>query len=198
MHGKSLVSNKWTPLERKAGISHKCANCRNLTAGIFYKTAKHKVPSRSVWALSGHSNMLTWVISGHSHMLMWVTSGYSHMLTWVMSGHSHILTRVMSGHSHTLTWVMSGNFHMLTWVMNGHSHTLMWVESGYSHMLTFSTLPIASFWSRSEHCKITNHSEIQDEQAAQQSLHGAPDVNTIYCCWWAEFAILHNGILCDY
>lgn len=60
MRGKSLVSNKWTPLERKTGgteagggdgaldllTSHKCADSRNLTAGLLYKTAKHQVPSR--------------------------------------------------------------------------------------------------------------------------------------------------------
>lgn len=65
-------------------------------------------------------------------------------------------------------------------------------------MLTFSTLPLASFWSRSEHCKTPNHSEIQDEQSVWQSLNRAPDVNTIYRCWWAEFAFLHIGALCDY
>lgn len=87
---------------------------------------------------------------------------------------------------------------MLTWVMNEHSHTLMWVATGHSHMLTFSTLPLASFWFRSEHCKIPNHSEIQDEQSVWQSLNRAPDVNTMYRCWRAEFAILHTGALCDY
>lgn len=48
MHGKSRVSNKWAPLGRKTGrtdagggdgvlnfLSHKCANCRDLTTGIF-------------------------------------------------------------------------------------------------------------------------------------------------------------------
>lgn len=102
MHGKSLVSNKWTLLERKTGrtdagggdraldllISHKRTDCRDLTAGIFYKTAKHQVTSRSVWALNGHSN----TNMGHEWEFSHVNMGHEWAFSHANMGHEWVLT----------------------------------------------------------------------------------------------------------